>query len=109
MIYCQSPHCHIALRSGLWWTGVYWDLLYTQGGEEKKSGKKGEKAAVDKAAGRREKEQQREAAAAVAAEQSRKQAELELLLMDESAPRQAYPSCRLPCFQDPALTRASRT
>ena len=54
---------------------------------------------MDKAARRREKEQEREAVAAEAAEQRRKQAELELLLMDESAPRQAHPSCRLPSFR----------
>ena len=56
----------------------------TQGGEEKR----GAQTASDKEAKRREREQRREAAAAEAAEARRKQAELELLLMDESEVRQ---------------------
>lgn len=60
----------------------------TQGKEEKK----GAQTAADKEAKRREREQRREAAAVEAAEARRKQAELELLLMDESAVHERKPT-----------------
>ena len=68
-----------------------------QGGDKagKKQGKKAAETAADKDARRRKKEQQREAAAAAEAEVARKRAELELLLMDESAMHQAKPACEL--------------
>ncbi len=91
--------CSVMSEHGIQWHFTYTWWRSSQGGEEKKPSRKGEKATVDKAARRREKEQEREAAAAEAAEQRRKQAELELLLMDESAPRQANPSGRLPSFR----------
>ena len=51
--------------------------------------------ASEKEGKRREKGQKKEAAAATEAEAQRRRAELELLLMDESAALKAKPTCKL--------------